>query len=324
MNAKQENSQGLTPDIEEIFLDSDAAEGSEPEPVPAQETMVTPAAPTRGSRRLFLGLAFSFGLLLGWLVIGWWLWPVQWANSDPWHLDPKYQRTFVTLVAEEYWRTSDVFQANEALAGWDRQQLADLLTTMKGEATNPETRQHLAALGEALEMPGAETALTSSLLSQKGLLLGMLLSAVPLLVAIAIVVSPLLQQKKQSPQELQELEEQSAEQLEELLADVQLEDQPAQEGQQPGPAQEQEQQEGQEETEEEGAEQAEPEDQNTGGLGDLLNLFEEEDTSIATLEAFCKGLPDVSVDELFEKSKKVASHLHKSNDLRAYEAGNSG
>jgi ribosomal protein L12E/L44/L45/RPP1/RPP2 len=133
-----------------------------------------------------------------------------------------------------------------------------------------------------------------------------------------------LRQKKQSPPELQGLEEQSAEQLEELLADVQLEEQPAQEGQQPGPAQEQEQQEGQGETEQEEAEQAEPEDQNTGGLGDLLNLFEEEDTSIATLEAFCKGLPDVSVDELFEKSKKVASHLHRSNELRAYEAGDSG
>ena len=313
MEDEQERPQGLAPDIEDIFRDTDGDEGSEAPP----ETPVTPQTPTAvtagSSRRFFLGLAFGLGLLLGWLVIGWWLWPVQWANSDPWHLHPTYQRTFVTLVAEEYWRTSDVSQANQALAGWDRKDLANLLTAMKDETTNAETRQHLAALGDALEMPGTDTSLISSLLSQKGLLVGILFSAVPLVIAIGLVASLLLRKSAESSEEVAALEEQSEEQLEELLAGIQIEDQPDQEGQQ----QEQEKEKEPEQAEQEGAEELV-----AGGLSDLLNLFEEEDTSLSTLEAFCKGMPDVGIEDLLEKSGKVSSHLRESNDLRAYEAVN--
>jgi len=28
-------------------------------------------------------LALPVGLLVGWLVIGWWLWPVQWTSALP-------------------------------------------------------------------------------------------------------------------------------------------------------------------------------------------------------------------------------------------------
>jgi hypothetical protein len=322
MEDEQERPQGLAPDIEDIFRDTDGDEGSEAQAEAPATPQITATVTARRSRRLFLGLAFGLGLLLGWLVIGWWLWPVQWANSDPWHLAPQYQRTFVTLVAEEYWRTSDVLRANQALAGWDRKDLANLLTAMKNETTNAETRQHLVALGDALEMPGTDISLASSLLSQKGLLVGILFSAVPLVIAIGLVVSPLLRKSAEpSSEELATLEEQPEEQLEELLAGVQIEDQPDQEGQQQQPAQEQELEQGEEpeQAEQEGAEELA-----TGGLGDLLNLFEEEDTSLTTLEAFCKGMADVGIEDLLGKCKQVSSQIHRSNDLRAYETGNPG
>jgi hypothetical protein len=317
MEDEQERPQGLVPDIEDIFRDADGDEGPEAQPEATATPQAPAAAAARPSRRLVLGLAFGVGLLVGWLVIGWWIWPVQWANSDPWHLAPQYQRAFITLVAEEYWRTSDVSQANRALAGWDRKDLANLLTAMKNETTNAETRQHLAALGDALEMPGADASLASSLLSQKGLLVSILFSAVPLAIAIGLVASPLLRKSAEPPEEMAVLEEQSEEQLEELLTDVQIEDQPAQEGQQQQPDQEQEQGE-----EPEPEEQAGEEELATDGLGDLLNLFEEEDTSLSTLEAFCKGMPDVGIEDLLDKCRMTSSHLHESSALRAQEVVN--
>jgi len=28
-------------------------------------------------------IAFVFGVFLGLVVLGWWLWPVKWTNTDP-------------------------------------------------------------------------------------------------------------------------------------------------------------------------------------------------------------------------------------------------
>jgi hypothetical protein len=121
------------------------------------------------SRGYLPGLTFVAGLLLGWLVIGWWLWPVQWTNSNPWHLSSKHQET---------------------LAGWDDEALASLLATMEAQSPSPEERQRLVALAEALEMPDAAppASFVISLLGQKTILLGVILSASPLVVAMILAM----------------------------------------------------------------------------------------------------------------------------------------
>lgn len=155
-------------------------------------------------RAYFPGLTFVAGLLLGWLVIGWWLWPVQWTNSNPWHLNPKHQRTFIRLVAEDYWLTGNVSQVQETLAGWDSEALASLLATMEAQSPSPEERQRLVALAEALEMPDAAppASFVTSLLGQKTILLGVILSASPLVVAMILAISRL--RGEDGPGEIQE------------------------------------------------------------------------------------------------------------------------
>ena len=36
--------------------------------------------------------AFILGLIIGLVVLGWWLWPVQWTDATPGQLAPEYQR----------------------------------------------------------------------------------------------------------------------------------------------------------------------------------------------------------------------------------------
>lgn len=139
-----------------------------------------------------LVLAFVVGLVLGWGVIGWWLWPVRWTNSEPGHLRPEYQRIYVTLVAESYWRTGDVAQVREALGGWDDEGLARLLATMRSDASTLEERQRLTGLAEALALPEIQAGELTSLLDQRTVVLSALLSALPLVLAIILAVSPLL------------------------------------------------------------------------------------------------------------------------------------
>lgn len=144
------------------------------------------------SQNALLVLAFAVGLVLGWVVIGWWLWPVRWTNSEPWHMRPEYQRTYVALVAESYQQTGDVAQARGALDGWDDEGLARLLATMRSDVSTLEERQRLTDLREALGLPEVEEGELTSLLDQRTVVLSALLSALPLVLAIILAVSPLL------------------------------------------------------------------------------------------------------------------------------------
>ncbi len=53
------------------------------------------------------GAAFVVGLLIGLVVLGWWLWPVKWINAAPQHLSPAYQREYLQMAVEAYAFTGD-------------------------------------------------------------------------------------------------------------------------------------------------------------------------------------------------------------------------
>ena len=103
-----------------------------------------------------MGVTFLVGLFLGWLAIGWWLWPVSWTDADPWDLRAEHQERYVTLVAKGYAQARNADQAQEALAGWDNQALTDLLATMQDQAPDSETRRQLADLASELGLPRSE------------------------------------------------------------------------------------------------------------------------------------------------------------------------
>ncbi len=303
-----EDPQALPDDLESLLLETDQT--------PAAQAKAEPrrlADLLHGARRYFLGLTFVGGLLLGWIGIGWWLWPVQWTNSNPWQLAPQHQRTFVSLVAEEYWQTSDVSRAKQALAGWGPTELKALLAAMQNEITDAEKRQQLAALSDALEIPGSETSLASSIFGQTGVIVSIILSASLLLGAVVILAAPRFRQGTLSPEEQLDEGEASEASLEELLAGVELEGQLGQEGQEGQEGQAAGAQEEEEKKEE--AEEDQPAEEQGALLGDLLSLFEEEDTSLSVLEIFCKGMPDVAMADLIETAMTVARHLKRANQL---------
>jgi hypothetical protein len=278
-------------------------------------------------RGVFLGLAFLAGLLIGWVVIGWWLWPVQWTNSKPWLLHPEYQRTYVNLAAESYWCTNDLSQAREVLSGWDEETLTDLLVGMQARAASLEERQRLDALARALALPNPKKPLLSSLLDQKLLVLSTLLSVVPLVVAVILAVFPRIRNGKQRSQEalgqsLEELEGEleriltQEEQQETVEEDEGGEEDEKGEGEQvPGKADDGER-DGEDDYEEDDWANEEVGEDGTLVKDILADLFEEEDETLLHHEALCKDLEDLSVDDLIGKGQEVLEQLVRSNELR--------
>ncbi len=77
-------------------------------------------------------IAFVVGLLIGWLVIGWGLWPVTWTNATVQDLRPDLRQDYVRMVAESYQQTGNLELAKQRLAGWSQDDLTQLLTDTQG------------------------------------------------------------------------------------------------------------------------------------------------------------------------------------------------
>jgi len=156
---------------------------------------MTETQPSRTKkRRPWLPLAFVAGLLLGWLVIGWWLWPVQWINVSPAQMAPEHQRAYVAAVAEAYALTGDVGQAQSRLSSWDDTALANTLSLLIQETADPLVRERYVELGEALAMPQMDVSLFDVILGQKAIMVTAVAAIGLFLAALGMAVFPSIRQ----------------------------------------------------------------------------------------------------------------------------------
>jgi len=72
-------------------------------------------------------IAFVVGLLIGWLVIGWGLWPVTWTNALIQDLRPDLRNQYISMVADSYAQTGNLDQARGRLSGWSDEELARVI-----------------------------------------------------------------------------------------------------------------------------------------------------------------------------------------------------
>lgn len=81
-------------------------------------------------------VAFSVGLVIGLVVLGWWLWPVTWTNATVADLRPEDKQLYARLVASDYALRPDSQRAAEMMArlGDDAPQvISDTLGAALGE-----------------------------------------------------------------------------------------------------------------------------------------------------------------------------------------------
>ncbi len=85
--------------------------------------------PSLGQTSLIWGaLPFLLGLLTGWLLIGWLLWPVEYYDTDPPDLRLGHKENYLSLVAESYSLNQDEGLARERLEGFSQEEIERLLS----------------------------------------------------------------------------------------------------------------------------------------------------------------------------------------------------
>jgi hypothetical protein len=65
-----------------------------------------------------VAIAFTAGLVLGWLIIGWLIWPVEYAGARIPHLELPAQESILVSIAELYAIDGDATKVHRALDGW--------------------------------------------------------------------------------------------------------------------------------------------------------------------------------------------------------------
>lgn len=115
-------------------------------------------------------VGFVVGLILGWFVIGYWLWPVEWKDALPTHLNADEKAEYLLMAIDSYAQKPDnaVAQdrwadlqpgADEALAvvegelGSGNQELMNFKTAVQIEPVT-EVVEEAAALEEPIEEEG--------------------------------------------------------------------------------------------------------------------------------------------------------------------------
>ena len=58
-------------------------------------------------------IAFVLGLIIGLVVLGWWLWPVEWYDASPANMHEGYQQWWLRMAAEAYQVDKDPMIAKE-------------------------------------------------------------------------------------------------------------------------------------------------------------------------------------------------------------------
>ena len=97
-----------------------------------------------------VGVIFVSGILTGWLVFGWWLFPVVWEDADPESLHPHFMSEWVQMSADSYVLTTDIDKANQRV-DWLGEESFRYIELARGNALGAE-QLRIAQLQNALEV----------------------------------------------------------------------------------------------------------------------------------------------------------------------------
>jgi hypothetical protein len=143
------------------------------------------------------------GLIIGLPILGWWVFPVQWTDTDPFDLRQSYKEAYVSMLADSYTLNTNVALARQRVEGWDPKDLGQVIGQLQAKASDSAQVQRLDNLATALGVragavtpePAAQPTTASTLFRRLVLILGIVLAAA-LVIAGVMVGIPLLRERR--------------------------------------------------------------------------------------------------------------------------------
>jgi hypothetical protein len=138
--------------------------------------------------------AFIVGMIIGLVVLGWGIWPVQWTDATPGQLAPQYQEAYVKMVSDLYAFNGNVETVQLAMGSWSGDVTGDAVACTMAEATtDPSERARLEATAAVVNGVGCSGVTTAPPLEAEeeggGGVPSWLLPALLLLLLLGLVVA---------------------------------------------------------------------------------------------------------------------------------------
>jgi hypothetical protein len=109
------------------------------------------------NKPLVVGIAsFVIGLFIGLVVLGWWLWPVEWVDAGPSNMSIEYQEIYLRMAIDSYTLNQDAAAAQQRIAEVGPNAVPVLQTIKQTQWSNPDSIQVFIDLTGAAR-PGANS-----------------------------------------------------------------------------------------------------------------------------------------------------------------------
>lgn len=110
------------------------------------------------------GVALLAGLLIGWMVLGWWVLPVQWTGAAGFDLAPSEKEKYLDVVAESYTLNQNMDLARERLSTFAPEEQPALLANVETRVAHRlDKTENILVLGQD-QRPGWESWRTDSIM----------------------------------------------------------------------------------------------------------------------------------------------------------------
>lgn len=157
---------------------------------------------------LLVGLII--GLIIGLPILGWYVFPVQWYDSDPFDLRQEYKEAYVSMLADSYTLNTNVALARQRVAGWDPEDLGQVIGQLKAKAGDGAQVQRLDNLAAVLGVrrqvatptPTPEPTAVTALVRRLAPILGIVLAAVLVIGGVIVGLSVLRERRPEEPAKL--------------------------------------------------------------------------------------------------------------------------
>ena len=160
----------------------------------------------RIGRETLIGFVIGLvvGLIIGLPILGWWVFPVEWYDADPFDMRQSYQEAYISMLADSYTLSTNVSLARQRVEGWDPKDLGQVIGQLQANASDGAQVQRLEKLAAALGVraeamvpePAAQATTAGALLRRLAPIFGIVLAAV-LVIAGVMVGIPLLRERRQ-------------------------------------------------------------------------------------------------------------------------------
>lgn len=160
-------------------------------------------------RQALIGFVIGLvvGLIIGLPILGWWVFPVEWYDADPWDLRQQHKEAYINMLADSYTLNTNVALARQRVEGWDPQELGQVIGQLKAKTSDGAQVQRLdnlaAALGVRAEVVAPEPAVQPTtvwaLLRRLAPILGIVLAAVLVIAGVIVGMSVLRERRPEEP-----------------------------------------------------------------------------------------------------------------------------